>query len=338
MKTPPPLPSTSPEFLDEQENPWWIPVVVLIAILLLLLMLLFGAGIGIGLFGKGKMGTGNGVGQLSGDSKGDGSKEGKEGTTSPANGASNSSLYTIPQKQVVKSQAGQKQAPQNSLDPQINDAPVTSQTPSKGDEKQQARETGLQSVSGDPNAESNSNVATNGDALTAIDALGEDGGGGGASFFGTQAEGGSFVFVIDRSSSMGGPKFTRAVAELRRSIEALNRNQRFAVIFFADHEYPQPTWELVWGTDINKKEVLDWINGMQPEGGTRPPKAIYAATELKPDAVFLLSDGEFAPFDVDFVIQECLHGCPIHSIAFQTTSNSLQVISARSGGTYRAIQ
>jgi hypothetical protein len=57
-------------------------------------------------------------------------------------------------------------------------------------------------------------------------------------FFGTEARGDRFVFVVDNSSSMKGGRLEMAVAELRRTIDALSPRQSFYVIFVSDQTYP----------------------------------------------------------------------------------------------------
>src|SRR5689334_3254696 len=57
-------------------------------------------------------------------------------------------------------------------------------------------------------------------------------------FFGTEARGNRFVFVVDNSSSMKGGRLEMAVAELRRTIDALSPKQSFYVIFVSDQTYP----------------------------------------------------------------------------------------------------
>jgi hypothetical protein len=57
-------------------------------------------------------------------------------------------------------------------------------------------------------------------------------------FFGTQAKGNRFVFVVDNSSSMKGGRLEMATAELVRTVEGLSPRQSFYVIFVSDKPYP----------------------------------------------------------------------------------------------------
>ncbi len=57
-------------------------------------------------------------------------------------------------------------------------------------------------------------------------------------FFGTEAKGNRFVFVVDNSSSMKGGRLEMAVAELVRTVEGLSPRQSFYVIFVSDQTYP----------------------------------------------------------------------------------------------------
>jgi len=63
-------------------------------------------------------------------------------------------------------------------------------------------------------------------------------GGPGIGFFGSQAAGNSFVYVVDMSGSMQGGRFDRAISELIRSIGQLKTGQKFYVVFFNDQPLP----------------------------------------------------------------------------------------------------
>jgi hypothetical protein len=118
-----------------------------------------------------------------------------------------------------------------------------------------------------------------------------------ATFFGAQAEGNRFVFVIDSSGSMRGPRWMALAFELCRTIRALSPDQEFFVISFDYTAHPMfgiappiGKFLLAKPDDISKFE--NWLRGVVPGGGTYPSEAVGIALKLKPDAIFLLSDGE----------------------------------------------
>ena len=120
-------------------------------------------------------------------------------------------------------------------------------------------------------------------------------------FFGAEAYGNSFVFVLDVSSSMSarnGQRLTRATSELIASINQLTAEQDFSVILYSNHALPMflKNNEAVMrqATANNKQAALKWLRyQVRPQGGTMPARALQIAGNLKPDAVFFLSDGEF---------------------------------------------
>jgi hypothetical protein len=122
-----------------------------------------------------------------------------------------------------------------------------------------------------------------------------------AQFFGLQAHGGKFVFIVDNSRSMNGGKFVDAKVELSSAIHRLSSDQSFYVIFFsgttvcmtfAPHAAPEPA--PVAATSENFALFDDWMATIPTMPNTDPTDALRIAVEMSPDAIFLLSDGEFA--------------------------------------------
>ena len=133
---------------------------------------------------------------------------------------------------------------------------------------------------------------------------------GGAQFFGIQTPGERFVFIVDSSTSMHA-KFADAKRELEQAVRRLDPNQLFYVIFFDRqakrlrlgtwnvkrtnyrlNSRPEPN--LVPATDENTDALIYWMNTIQLDSDTQPYSAVaFALEKLRPDAIFLLSDGEF---------------------------------------------
>ena len=159
-----------------------------------------------------------------------------------------------------------------------------------------------------------------------------------ASFFGVRARGRFFVYVLDQSGSMvDDDRLTRATIELRRSVFALQSPQRFEVIFYNDESTAMPGGPIPRTADQHNKELLtSWLRLIDPDGETDPRGAIQQALALRPDAVFLLSDGEFPEGTVDAVARVNRRKIPIHCIdlAGGLAGDHLQRIAAASGGRY----
>ena len=165
-------------------------------------------------------------------------------------------------------------------------------------------------------------------------------GGPGASFFGITAGGNNFVFVVDMSGSMRGRRFERARAELRRTMFSLVEAQKYFIVFYSTQAYPMPAAGLLEATKPNLMQTARWLNKIEPMGYTVPLPALLQALDLKPDAVFLLSDGQFDPLVVDMVmLNQAATKVPIHTIGFESREGEpvLKALAARSGGTYRFV-
>lgn len=129
-------------------------------------------------------------------------------------------------------------------------------------------------------------------------------------FFGTEATGTRFVFVIDGSGSMTqGVRWRQAVREVEKSIGKLNENQQAMVLVYNFHTYPMfntppKDLKLLPVTDRFKKALSEWLGNVTPIGGTRPAHALEYSLSLKPDAIFFLSDGLLADNSVQVLARK----------------------------------
>jgi hypothetical protein len=152
-----------------------------------------------------------------------------------------------------------------------------------------------------------------------------------ASFFGVQASGNIFCYVVDNSGSMRGEPFEATKKELLRSISLLKSNQRFYVLFFnqqlspmrlfGEEQVPQTTDAInprapaqatppsaaisvtepsdsttlvpaaAYANPENLLRLQRWIETVSIGSGGPPNQALKMAIELQPDSIFLLTDG-----------------------------------------------
>jgi hypothetical protein len=158
------------------------------------------------------------------------------------------------------------------------------------------------------------------------------------SFFGIRARGQFFVYVVDCSGSMiDDDRFPRATIELRRSVMALREPQRFEVIFYNTESIPMPGGPIARTADFHTKQQLQsWLRLIEPDSGTDPRLAMKQAISLRPDAVFLLSDGAFPDGTVEEVSKLNTRKVPIHCVdlAGGLGGDHLKRIAQASGGTY----
>ncbi len=173
-------------------------------------------------------------------------------------------------------------------------------------------------------------------------------------FCGVEGGGNHFVYLVDSSASMGAG-FESARAELLRSIDLLKADQRFYVVFFdaqpdymrlSDLSVDEP--RSVNATAENKAALKRWAMRITKDRGKAPYDPLRFALNLKPDVVFLLSDGEF-PQGIEELLQEenkveNLFGdrhpiSIVHTISYysQEGESRMRRIAAQNNGQYRYI-
>ena len=169
-----------------------------------------------------------------------------------------------------------------------------------------------------------------------------------ALFGGGAVEGRSFIFVIDRSESMGrGGLGVLALAtdEFQRALAALQSVHHFQIVAY-NHErvFFGNTEKLVPATDENKQLVGKFMRGLAAFGATVHFSAIMSALNRSPDVVFLLTDGDPSLSDAQLVqIRRRAGGTTtIHCLQFGNRpwdgeDNFMQRMARDNGGSYRYI-
>jgi uncharacterized protein YegL len=179
-------------------------------------------------------------------------------------------------------------------------------------------------------------------ALTVPDGLG--GGAGSLKFFGTAETGRSFVFVVDCSGSMQGHRISRALAELKQSLDQLNDKQRFYVILFNEGAIPlfgeDARPELHRATFRIRRRAENWLKSVSAGGPTHPDAAIQMALSLKPDVMYFLTDGQMDRTARTVAQESNKHRTIIHTIGFESNAGEaiLKGIATDNGGRYRFVQ
>lgn len=198
-------------------------------------------------------------------------------------------------------------------------------------------------------------------------------GGTSLSFFGIKTEARRILLLFDVSGSVvnkanaSGVPLSRIKEETSELISKLPVNSRYSLIQFV-RNYKAFSDELVAASPANKDLAHQWIetqwneSGMMPAGGqgvkSRVPNGLPFVLEhafsLKPDTIFLISDGSFeqttatdgnrkVPAEefeeqVKRLQKEAGKEVPIHFIGFQMRPEDLATwrrISQRSGGKFR---
>lgn len=169
------------------------------------------------------------------------------------------------------------------------------------------------------------------------------GSGGGVNFFGLRSSAPgvrSIVYVVDRSGSMT-DTFTAVRAELKKSISALRRSQKFHVIFYNSGDPTEnPPLKPVPAIDANKRAFFEFMDGITPSGGTRPERALRQALALEPDLIYFLSDGAFEAEVVDR-LKEWNRGSrtKVYTIAYLDPQGRklLEAIARQNGGEFKFV-
>ncbi|MCA9222751.1 MAG: VWA domain-containing protein [Planctomycetales bacterium] len=170
----------------------------------------------------------------------------------------------------------------------------------------------------------------------------------GAEFFGIRAGGEKFVFVVDSSRSMTGQRWQQASRELLASIQRLDEDMLFYVIFFDETAHPMfdrdlPEEAMLAATPANIERLREWIASMPFGQDTKPLKSMRLALDLRPDAIYLLSDGEFADQTATYLRHNNMvnendrlkmPGVVVHTIGFQAAEGQavLKRIASENGG------
>lgn len=201
-----------------------------------------------------------------------------------------------------------------------------------------------------------------GGSLTSIDSETGSAGAGsgqGSSFFGLEAKGRRFAYIVDMSGSMNQrvngeqTRWDLTNRELVRSVRALEPDAEFHVQLYSSGSlslFGVAAWSRA--TPINKRLTADALSLISPAGGTVPQPAFEAVFDLepKPDAIYYMSDGEVSDPAAFTNIVRSLNGrsrTPVHCVLFgdagggdalNRAENMLKTIARQSGGRYTRIR
>ena len=164
-------------------------------------------------------------------------------------------------------------------------------------------------------------------------------------FGSAKAVGGSFVFLIDRSKSMGGEGLDvlrDAEKELVRALQRLEPVHRFQVAVYHTKSIYLKERKLLPATDENKAAVGDFLATKAALGSTKHAIALTSALGMEPDVIFLLTDGGhpgLRPHEFREVVALAGERTAIHCLHFGSRSspppdNFLRRLAAATGGEY----
>ncbi len=196
-----------------------------------------------------------------------------------------------------------------------------------------------------------------GGAISSVDVSTGSSGAGtgeGASFFGLEASGKRFGYIVDHSGSMnsllGSGEMTRwelTQVELIRSVHALTGGAEFSIVLYSTMAEPLfGTSNWVKATSANKASTGVAVMSESANGDTRPEEAFEMMYGLVPkaDAIYFMTDGEFKPEVVGLISQlNRRRRIPVHCILFgevgnptaqQRVESMMRNIAKNTGGRY----
>jgi hypothetical protein len=170
------------------------------------------------------------------------------------------------------------------------------------------------------------------------------------SLFGSAAEGRSFVFAIDQSQSMGGDglgAISAAAKELATAVAALGDEQKFQVVSYHRSASYFSGRELIAASDEHKAALVRFVANLVAAGPTEHEHGLRAALALKPEVIFLLTDGgdpHLKPAQIAALVDQAGKRTTIHCLHFGRSNDDeapadhfLRRLAAATGGSYRFI-
>jgi hypothetical protein len=174
------------------------------------------------------------------------------------------------------------------------------------------------------------------------------------SFLGVEGTGTSFVYVLDRSDSMNVNSSTPmsvAKRELNISIDSLNEDNQFQIVFY--NEAPIPLYSvrgvsnrMHFAKEADKKRAKQFVRAMIANGGTEHLSALRMGLSFGPDVLFFMTDAD-EPRLTDSQLQDLQERAlrtqtTIHAIQFragpQTGSGGwIRSLAEMTKGTYRYV-
>lgn len=168
------------------------------------------------------------------------------------------------------------------------------------------------------------------------------------SVFGSgQLSGQSFLFLLDRSKSMGGGGLgviQAARTELSNAINQLEPYHQFQVLGYHSQTFPMLEKNLIPASDANKDSVPEFIGNLSAFGSTNHLNAVLIALAYKPDVIVLLTDGGLPELNEGQLkrIQRASNQAEIHCIQFgrgarQDEVNFMTLMAGQNRGTFRYV-
>lgn len=161
-------------------------------------------------------------------------------------------------------------------------------------------------------------------------------------------QGRRFVFVLDRSKSMGAgglDVLSRAQQELLNALTPLAPENEFQIVAYHQQTVTLQDAGMLKASEQNKADVELFVQQLAPYGSTDHEAGLYRALDLQADAIILLTDGDTPELN-DGQIQQIYRvtkgRAAVHCVQFglsaEPPSNSfMRKLASKTGGSYQYI-
>ena len=157
-----------------------------------------------------------------------------------------------------------------------------------------------------------------------------------------------FIFVIDRSRSMGDTGLgvlDKAKTELAAALKVLRPEHSFQIVAYHQSSVTMGQRELLSATPQNKSLVPNFVQGLAAFGATRHENGLTTALTFRPDIVVLITDGGLPALNegqIETMVTMAGSGTQIHCLQFgsggnQENDNFMKRLARRTAGSYRYI-
>jgi len=166
-------------------------------------------------------------------------------------------------------------------------------------------------------------------------------------FDGTQMTGRRFVFILDRSQSMGGDGLGvlfQAQKHLTEAISKLQPNHQFQIVAYHSRTVTISERKLLTANAKNKALVKPFLERLAAFGATEHSYGVNAGLAFRPDSVVLLTDGGYPGLTATELkqIRRTSGNVEFHCIQFgqgprQDSANFMSRLATQGNGTFRYI-
>ncbi|MEQ1904601.1 MAG: hypothetical protein ABL888_10475 [Pirellulaceae bacterium] len=161
-------------------------------------------------------------------------------------------------------------------------------------------------------------------------------------------EGRRFVFLLDRSASMGERGLgvlPLAEKQLVSAVEALTDTNHFQVLAYHEQAAVIGERTMLAASSDNKRRISEFILDLAAYGSTNHEAGLYSALALRPDVIIWMTDGGYPELNAGQIQAFCSTASKrvaVHAIEFgtrteQPNNSFMRNLAKASGGSYRYV-